>query len=626
MSHNALPGKQGLYDPRNEHDACGVGFIAHIKDRKSHGIVRQGLELLKNLTHRGAVGADPLAGDGAGILIQIPDAFLREQAAGLGIALPPVGEYGVGKVFLPRDGGLRARCEGMLEEFVRAEGQSVLGWRDVPVDNTGLGESVKLVEPSIRQVFIGRGANCRDQDAFERKLFVIRKQTENAVRALGTDARKAFYLPSCSSRTLVYKGMLLADQVGLFYQDLQDERMVSALALVHQRFSTNTFPTWDLAHPFRMIAHNGEINTVRGNINWMSARRFSMASELLGEDLNKVWPLIAEGQSDSACFDNALELLVTGGYGLAAISRPLLMLASSWPIVLGLRFLDRVGKGLRTSPRDAMLAAAVTDGQRGLAFGLQRAMDNAGAVIGPLVATGLLAAHVPIETIFLWTVVPGAAAVSLTLFLKEPTRELRFEAKAFDWSPAALPPAYKRYLWVLALFTLGNSSNMFLLLRARELGMPEYQIPLLWGVASLVAALFSTYLSGLSDRIGRVRMIVAGWTVYALFYLALGLNAASTSALWPLFAFYGLFMAATEGTEKALVADLAPAALLGTAYGWFNLTTGILLLPASFVFGALWQNFDSETAFGFAAGCAFLAALLLKYRIGRDLTCHTSGP
>jgi MFS family permease len=320
------------------------------------------------------------------------------------------------------------------------------------------------------------------------------------------------------------------------------------------------------------------------------------------------------------------KLLVAGGYGLAAISRPLLVLASSWPIVLGLRFLDRVGKGLRTSPRDAMLAAAVTDGQRGLAFGLQRAMDNAGAVIGPLVATGLLAAHVPIETIFLWTVVPGAAAVGLTLSLKEPARELRCEARAFDWSPAALPPAYKRYLWVLALFTLGNSSNMFLLLRARELGMPDYRIPLLWGLASLVAALFSTYLSGLSDRVGRVRMIVAGWTVYALFYLALGLNAANTAILWPLFAFYGLFMAATEGTEKALVADLAPAALLGTAYGWFNLTTGILLLPASFVFGALWQHFDSEWAFGFAAGCAFVAALLLKYRIGRDLTCHASAP
>jgi len=328
MSYDTIPAKQGLYDPKNEHDACGVGFIAHIKGRKNNNIILQGLNLLRNLTHRGAVGADPLAGDGAGILIQIPDAFLRAQAAALGVDLPPEGEYGIGMVFLPQEDEERAKCEEILAGFIEAEGQTVLGWRDVPVNNSGLGESVKAVEPFIRQVFIGRGTNVKDQDAFERKLFVIRKQSENAVRELGLPHGKAFYLPSLSSRTLVYKGMLLADQVGEYFLDLQDDSLVSALALVHQRFSTNTFPTWDLAHPFRMIAHNGEINTVRGNVNWMAARRDSMSSQVLGDDLDKLWPLIAEGQSDSACFDNALELLVAGGYSL--VHAMMLLIPEAW--------------------------------------------------------------------------------------------------------------------------------------------------------------------------------------------------------------------------------------------------------------------------------------------------------
>ncbi|MBW7850970.1 MAG: glutamate synthase large subunit [Rhodospirillales bacterium] len=316
MSVEGFPNRQGLYDPRNEHDACGVGFVVDIKNRKRHDIVRQGLEILVNLTHRGAVGADPLAGDGAGILIQIPHGFLAAECAGLGFDLADPGTYGVGMVFLPRDGQTRATCERMLEEFVEAEGQSVLGWRDVPVDGSGLGVTVKASQPAIRQLFIGRGANCPDADAFERKLFVIRKQAENGARGMGEAARD-FYMPSMSCRTLVYKGMLLADQVGAFYRDLSDPRVVSALALVHQRFSTNTFPRWSLAHPFRMICHNGEINTLRGNVNWMAARRHSMASTVLGDDLPKLWPLIPEGQSDSACFDNALELLVAGGYSLA---------------------------------------------------------------------------------------------------------------------------------------------------------------------------------------------------------------------------------------------------------------------------------------------------------------------
>jgi glutamate synthase (NADPH) large chain len=311
-----LSSPQGLYDPRNEHDACGVGFIVDIKNRKSHQIVRQGLEILDNLTHRGAVGADPLAGDGAGILIQMPDAFLRAECSAAGVTLPAEGDYGVGMIFLPREAAARAACEALIEENIRAEGQVLLGWRDVPTDNSGLGHSVVAVEPVVRQALIGRGAHCADQAAFERKLFVIRKLVENAVAARG-DACAGFYIPSLSSRTLVYKGMLLADQVGVYYRDLTDERLVSALALVHQRFSTNTFPRWNLAHPFRMICHNGEINTLRGNVNWMAARRHAMRSELLGADLDKLWPLIPEGQSDSACFDNALELLVAGGYSLA---------------------------------------------------------------------------------------------------------------------------------------------------------------------------------------------------------------------------------------------------------------------------------------------------------------------
>ncbi|MCK5877420.1 MAG: glutamate synthase subunit alpha, partial [Candidatus Marithrix sp.] len=312
MNHSALPHKQGLYDPQNEHDACGVGFIVHIKGQKNHTIIEQGLEILKNLTHRGAVGADPLAGDGAGILIQIPDSFIRAECE---FTLPEVNKYGIGMVFLPRDTDKRTACENIIVETITTEGQSVIGWRDVPTNNTGLGEDVKAIEPVVRQIFIQN--NCTDQDSFERKLFIIRKIIEHTVEQELKLDKAHFYIPSFSSRTLLYKGMLLAGQVGDYYPDLQDERIVSALALVHQRFSTNTFPTWDLAQPFRMICHNGEINTKRGNVNWMAARRHSMVSELLGDDLNKIWPLIDEGQSDSACFDNALELLVAGGYSLA---------------------------------------------------------------------------------------------------------------------------------------------------------------------------------------------------------------------------------------------------------------------------------------------------------------------
>ncbi len=362
MNQSGLPPRQGLYDPANEHDACGVGFVANIKGVKSHDIVSQGLEILDRLTHRGAVGADPLAGDGAGILLQIPHEFFQAEA---GIDLPEFGAYAVGMVFLPQQEDSRQQAQTQIAHFVEAEGQSILGWRDVPVDNSGLGKSVLPSEPVIRQVFVGRGANCADQDAFERKLFVIRKQIENQVRESALKGKETFYFTSMSSRTITYKGMLLADQVGDYYADLRDERVVSALALVHQRFSTNTFPTWDLAHPFRMIAHNGEINTLRGNVNWMAARRHTMASTILGEDLSKVWPLIPEGQSDSACFDNALELLVAGGYSLSHAM--MMLIPEAWS---GNPLMDKDRRAFYEyhaalmEPWDGPAAVAFTDGRQ----------------------------------------------------------------------------------------------------------------------------------------------------------------------------------------------------------------------------------------------------------------------
>ncbi len=322
------PAAQGLYDPAREHDACGVGFIAHIKGRKTHDIVTQGLSILENLTHRGATGADPLQGDGAGILLQLPDAFLRRACGRLGITLPAFGQYGVGMVFLPREPASRMACQQEIERAIAAEGQVLLGWRDVPIRNAGLSERTRQVEPVIRQVFVARGPRDMDQDALERKLYVIRKGAGHAIQALALRHGKEFYVPSFSTRTLVYKGMLLAHQVGEYYVDLHDPTMVSALAMVHQRFSTNTFPTWDLAHPFRFICHNGEINTLRGNFNWIRAREGAIASKVLGDDLPKLWPLIYDGQSDSASFDNALELLLMGGYPLAHAM--MLMIPEAW--------------------------------------------------------------------------------------------------------------------------------------------------------------------------------------------------------------------------------------------------------------------------------------------------------
>ena len=314
---NGLPPRQGLYDPANEHDACGLGFVANIKNVKSHDIVRDGLTILENLEHRGAVGADPKAGDGVGMLIQMPDAFFRKVTSELAFDLPEEGTYGVGMVFLPPDDAARATIENIINEKISAEGHAVLGWRDVPVDNSDLGYSIVPTEPVIKQIFIDNGKGG-DQQVFERDLFVIRRLIELAVKAENlAEAKDFFYIPSMSSYTVLYKGLLLSSQLGPYYDDLRDPDTVSAMALVHQRFSTNTFPTWSLSQPFRMICHNGEINTVRGNVNWMAARHETLASALLGDDLEKLWPLIEEGQSDTACFDNALELLVMGGYSPA---------------------------------------------------------------------------------------------------------------------------------------------------------------------------------------------------------------------------------------------------------------------------------------------------------------------
>ncbi|MDX8412023.1 MAG: glutamate synthase large subunit, partial [Mariprofundaceae bacterium] len=363
----ALPAKQGLYDPRNEHDACGVGFVAHIKNEKSHRIVEQGLEILLRLTHRGAAGADPREGDGAGMLIQMPDAFFRAVTADLDFDLPAEGEYGVGMVFLPKHDDHRQACERITEQTIADEGQTLLGWRDVPVDavRADLPESVVACEPVIRQVFIAQGEGLADQDAFERKLYVIRRVARNAIDALGFEDEANFYFASMSSRTIIYKGMFLSYQVGAYFEDLRDARVTSALALVHQRFSTNTFPAWELAHPYRMIAHNGEINTVRGNINWMNARRHSMQSKLLGDDLAKLWPVIAEGQSDTACFDNALELLVMGGYSLAHAA--MLLIPEAWS---GNHLMDEKRKAFYEyhaavmEPWDGPAAVAFTDGRQ----------------------------------------------------------------------------------------------------------------------------------------------------------------------------------------------------------------------------------------------------------------------
>ncbi len=310
---------------------------------------------------------------------------------------------------------------------------------------------------------------------------------------------------------------------------------------------------------------------------------------------------------------------VVGGYAVSAVARPLFTFVASWPMLIALRFADKVGKGLRSSPRDALLAHSISSDRRGLAFGVHRAMDNLGAVIGPLVAAALLAAEVPLRNVFLWASLGGVAAVAGALMVREPARDVPAARPKFSLTLVGMPPVFKRYLLVLALFTLGNSSNMFLLLRARESGLTDAQVPLLWALVAFTASVFSTPLSALSDRVGRKQLIIGGWVVYAAFYLLMGLNGHS-AAIWPLFAVYGLFMALTEGAEKAFVADLAPKAMLGTAFGWFNLVSGLLLLPASLLFGFVWEQVSAEAAFAFSATCAVAASALLGWWVKGDAT------
>ena len=306
---HGLPPAQGLYDPGYEHDACGLGFVAHIRGVRSHAILEQSLQLLDNLSHRGAAGCDPCTGDGAGISLQLPHAVFARDAAERGIELPAEGDYGVGMCFLPRGIAAQRLCESVVAEMATDEGHTMLGWRAVPCDESILGERARPDAPVVRQFFIARGE--LDGDAFERKLFIIRRRIENAMRSVD-----GFYVASCSCRLVVYKGMLTPGQLPRFYGDLADPAFVSAIALVHSRFSTNTFPTWSRAHPYRLLCHNGEINTLRGNTNWMRVREGTLTSRVFGADLEKIYPVIGEGQSDSATLDNVLEFLVHGGRSL----------------------------------------------------------------------------------------------------------------------------------------------------------------------------------------------------------------------------------------------------------------------------------------------------------------------
>jgi glutamate synthase domain-containing protein 1 len=310
-----LPPAQGLYRPEHEHDACGIGFVASIEGRKTHDIVLKGIQILINLAHRGACGCDPQTGDGAGILIQIPHAYFEREAAALGFSLPSPGEYGVGMVFLPVDTHDRLICEGIIEKIAREEGLTVLGWRDTPINGNTIGRLARASQPYIEQIFIRSGPGM-DQDALERKLYVVRKRAESAIAETDLKEKDFFYIPSLSSRTIIYKGLLLAPQITDFYKELLEPELTSALCLVHQRFSTNTFPSWKLAHPYRYICHNGEINTLRGNMNWMYARQSVLASPLFGADMKKLMPIITAGGSDSAMLDNAVELLTLSGRSL----------------------------------------------------------------------------------------------------------------------------------------------------------------------------------------------------------------------------------------------------------------------------------------------------------------------
>ncbi|HTR12285.1 MAG TPA: glutamate synthase large subunit, partial [Roseiarcus sp.] len=360
-----MPEAHGLYLPSKERDSCGVGFVADMQNRKSHDILEKGLQILVNLDHRGAVGADPMLGDGCGVLTQIPHAFFAPECRRLGFELPESGRYAIGQFFMPREETARRKVRAIVEEVVASEGQTLLGWRDVPVDNSELGERVKAVEPVTQQIFIGRAANLATEDDFERRLYIIRKVVSNRVYESGGRELAEYYPVSMSARTIVYKGMVLVRQLAPYYRDLLDPRFETALALVHQRFATNTFPSWRLAHPYRMVAHNGEINTLRGNVNWMAARQASVDSELFGNDISKLWPISYEGQSDTACFDNALEFLVQGGYSLSHAM--MMLIPEAWA---GNRLMEQERRDFYEyhaalmEPWDGPAAVAFTDGRQ----------------------------------------------------------------------------------------------------------------------------------------------------------------------------------------------------------------------------------------------------------------------
>ncbi len=361
------PALPGLNDPRLHHDSCGVGFVADLKPRRTHDIIAKGLQIVENLTHRGAVGADPLVGDGAGMLSQIPHELFTAEADAPGFKLPERGEYGVGYFFMPRDEALRTHYEAIVARVIAEEGQTLLGWRTVPTDNSCLSQSaeIRASEPFHRQVFIGRGASTPSGDDFERRLFILRKVISEVIYEETGGADRGFYPVSLSSRTIVYKGMFLAYQLGAYYPDLHDPRFVSQMALVHQRFSTNTFPSWKLSHPYRMVAHNGEINTLRGNVNWMAARQASVASPLFGEEISKLWPISYEGQSDTACFDNALEFLVQGGYELSHAA--MMLIPEAWagnPLMDDERRAFYEYHAALMEPWDGPAAIAFTDGRQ----------------------------------------------------------------------------------------------------------------------------------------------------------------------------------------------------------------------------------------------------------------------
>jgi glutamate synthase domain-containing protein 1 len=311
----SIPEAQGLYHPQNEHDNCGMGLVASIRGEKSHDIIRKGLEVLINLTHRGAAGCDPETGDGAGILIQIPHAFFSKVCVDLGMKLPAAGAYGVAMCFLPVEKHSRLKCEGVLERIAQEEGLKLLGWRDTPVNGDAIGREARATQPYIEQLFVARPEGM-SEDAFERLLYRVRRRTENEVVASNIEDKDTFFIPSFSCRTIVYKGLMLAPQIEKFYFELANPLVMSALALVHQRFSTNTFPSWKLAHPYRYIAHNGEINTIRGNVSWMTARQSLLQSSLYDGQIDKHYPVIMPGGSDSASLDNAVEFLYQSGRSL----------------------------------------------------------------------------------------------------------------------------------------------------------------------------------------------------------------------------------------------------------------------------------------------------------------------